>query len=106
MFIFLFHIIDYHIICVLLYCILLACSYQASLVLSLLTTSAVTFRELVGCHALSLNEGGVTLHYIELAINVDAGVLGQEPIKRPRVRCDSGSITSWVCTYCNVANLY
>lgn len=60
----------------------------------------------MGCHALSLNEGGVTLHYIELAINVDAGVLGQEPIKRPRVRCDSGAITSWVRTYFNLANLY
>ncbi|KAG8283041.1 hypothetical protein J6590_023571 [Homalodisca vitripennis] len=56
----------------------------------------VHMRELVSCQPLSLYEGGTTLHYIELAIRVDGGALGQEPTKRPRVRCDTGAVASWV----------
>ncbi|XP_054285267.1 intermembrane lipid transfer protein VPS13D-like [Macrosteles quadrilineatus] len=63
----------------------------------------VHLRELVSCHPLSLYEGGTTLHYIELAIRVEGALLSQEPVKRPRVRCDTNTIAAWVSQQVNHA---
>ncbi|XP_039294739.1 vacuolar protein sorting-associated protein 13D isoform X2 [Nilaparvata lugens] len=63
--------------------------------------------DLYHCQTESFNSGNVALHYIELAIRGSAVATslmgGVDPVKRPRVRCDSEAIAQWVTQQVNYA---
>ncbi|RZF46007.1 hypothetical protein LSTR_LSTR006773 [Laodelphax striatellus] len=63
--------------------------------------------DLYHCQTESFNNGNTSLHYIELAIRGSAVATsligGVDPVKRPRVRCDSEAIAVWVTQQVNYA---
>lgn len=61
--------------------------------------------DLLSCQPLTVQDMGSTLHYIELTVRVDIAsrLVGQDPVKRPRVRCDSRPVANWVSQQVNHA---